>query len=183
MDLMTRQKYSSLSISLHWLTVILMVAVYASIELHEAIPRGNALRGAMEDWHIYIGLVILPIAVFRLAFNLTQSTPAITPRLRSWQAGMATAMKVYLYGLMLLMPVLGWVFLSAEGEAVGFFGLQLPAIAPVSDSLAEFGEEAHALLGESGYLFIVLHAAAALYHHYVVRDDTLRRMLPDILVR
>lgn len=183
MDQITRQKYAPISISLHWLTAILMIAAYASIELHESIPRGNPLRGAMEDWHIYFGLGILPIGLFRLAFNLTQSAPPIVPKLPSWQVGLTTAMKVYLYGLMLLMPLLGWVFLSAEGEAVRFLGLQLPGIAPLSESLAEFGEETHVLLGKSGYLFITFHAAAALYHHYVVNDNTLRRMLPDVLVR
>ncbi len=84
---------------------------------------------------------------------------------------------------MILMPVLGWLYMSAEGEAVNLFMIPLPGIAPASEALAEFAEEAHEVLGVSGYLFILVHAAAALYHHYLVGDDTLKRMLPAFINR
>ena len=59
-DPVSTDKYAPVSIALHWITLILMIAIYASIELHEMIPRGNPLRRAMEDWHIYLGLCLLP---------------------------------------------------------------------------------------------------------------------------
>ena len=84
---------------------------------------------------------------------------------------------------MIVTPVFGWMYLSANEESIVWFIISIPAIAPVSETLAEFAEEAHEIFGLSGYLFITLHAAAALYHHYLIKDDTLRRMLPEFLSR
>ena len=182
-ELNQRLVYAPITISIHWLSVALMIGIYASIELHEIIPRSNPLRGDMEDWHIYLGLTLLVLAIGRLVINLRMQAPAITPTPPAWQMLLNKGMKLYLYTLMLLMPLLGWVYLSANEEAISWFGIALPAIAPVSEFLAEFSEEAHEIIGKSAYLFIGLHAAAALYHHYLVKDDTLRRMLPRFLRR
>ena len=171
-------RYAPTSVALHWLTLLLMVAIYASIELHEVIPRGNPLRGAMEDWHLYLGLCMLPLAIYRLLVNFKLQAPPITPTPPSWQLAIIRWMKVYLYILMLCAPLLGWLHLSADGEAVKLFFIPLPPIVPVSEALAGFAEEGDEILGLSGYLFIAIHALAALYHHYLVKDDTLRRMLP-----
>ena len=88
----------------------------------------------------------------------------------------ATAVELALYGLMIVLPVLGWVTLSAEGEAIPFFGLQLPALVDANKALAERTEEVHETLATVGYFLIGLHAMAALFHHYVQRDNALRRM-------
>jgi len=80
--------------------------------------------------------------------------------------------------LMIVMPLIGWTLLSAEGKPIPFFGLQLPAFVSESKSLADQTKELHELIGTVGYFLIGLHALAALLHHYIVLDDTLRRMLP-----
>jgi cytochrome b561 len=77
------------------------------------------------------------------------------------------------------MPLLGWLILSAKGEPIPFFGLQLPALIGESRKVAEWVKEIHEFIGTTGYFVIGLHAAAALFHHYFVRDNTLRRMLPN----
>jgi cytochrome b561 len=83
-----------------------------------------------------------------------------------------------LYAFLILMPLLGWLTLSAAGKAIPFFGLELPALIGPDKALAESIEDLHGTIGTLGYYLIGLHAAAALYHHYFVQDDTLRRMLP-----
>ena len=123
------------------------------------------------------------LALVRLTINLRLATPPITPRLPSWQMLINKGMKIYLYTLMLVAPLLGWLYLSANDESIVWFFIQMPAIAPVSEAVAEFAEETHEVLGTSGYLFIAVHALAGLYHHYIVKDDTLKRMLPALLLR
>lgn len=177
------QKYAPISIAMHWVTLILMIAIYGSIEWHEMIPRGNPLRGATEDWHIYLGFTVFALAIIRLIINLQLMSPPITPRPPSWQMLVNKGMKVYLYALMLIAPLLGWSYLSANDESITWFFIQMPAIVPVSEALAEFFGEAHEVLGLSGYLFITIHAVAGLYHHYLVKDDTLKRMLPSFFRR
>lgn len=77
------------------------------------------------------------------------------------------------------MPLAGWLLLSAAGKPIPFFGLQLPALIGESKDLAGVIKEIHEIGGTVGYFLIGLHAAAALFHHYFLRDDTLRRMLPS----
>jgi cytochrome b561 len=81
-----------------------------------------------------------------------------------------------LYALMIVLPVLGWVTLSAEGETIPFFGVHLPPLVSENKALAERAQEIHETIATVGNFLIGLHAAAALFHHYVQRDNTLRRM-------
>ena len=78
-----------------------------------------------------------------------------------------------------IMPLLGWLLLSAKGKPIPFFGLQLPALIGTDKPLAENLEEIHEFIGTLGYYLIGLHTVAALAHHYFMRDDTLLRMLPS----
>ncbi len=80
---------------------------------------------------------------------------------------------------MLGMPLMGWVILSAEGKDIPFFGLTLPPLVGVNEALAHDVEEIHEAVGEAGYWLIGLHAAAGLFHHYLLKDNTLLRMLPS----
>ena len=83
-----------------------------------------------------------------------------------------------LYVFMIGMPVLGWFAVSAKGTPVLFFGLQLPALIGQNKELYDLLKETHETTGTIGYYLIGLHAAAALIHHYVLRDNTLLRILP-----
>jgi superoxide oxidase len=106
-------------------------------------------------------------------------TPPIVPAAPKWQSVAALIVEFSLYALMVVLPILGWLTLSAEGDPIPFFGLQLPALVGADKPLAERTEELHVSLATAGYFLIGLHAAAALFHHYVQRDNTLKRMLPS----
>jgi cytochrome b561 len=171
-------RYGTVSITLHWVMALLMVSVYATIELHEAY--GRTPTGAMfENWHTMLGFFILFLVVLRLGLRFAQATPAITPPLGNWQHKLAALMHVALYAFMLVMPVIGWVLLSAEGHDVMFLGLQLPALAATDRAYADTVAEVHEVIGTLGYYMVGLHAVAALFHHYFVKDNTLVRMLPQ----
>jgi superoxide oxidase len=78
---------------------------------------------------------------------------------------------------MLAMPLAGWTILSASGAVIPFFGLELPALVGQSKPLAAQIKELHETVGTIGYFLIGLHAAAALFHHYLIKDNTLLRMI------
>lgn len=80
---------------------------------------------------------------------------------------------------MIGMPLLGWLALSAAGKPVPFFGLEFSSLITENAGLAKPVKKLHETIGSAAYLLLGLHAAAALFHHYVRRDDTLRRMLPQ----
>ena len=168
--------YSRLSITMHWLMLALLAAVYACIELRELFPRGSDIREGLKTWHFMLGLSVFVLVWVRLLAR------AISPhgrRSRTWTAA-AGAVHLALYALMIAMPVMGWIVLSAEGDPVPFFGLTLPPLVGPDEGLAERVEDVHATVGVIGYWLIGFHAAASLFHHYGLRDGTLRRMLPSL---
>lgn len=174
----TNDRYNALSIGAHWLTLALLVAVYALIELRGIFPKGSDPREAMKAWHFMLGLTVFGLVGLRLLLRLAFRAPPITPRPPAWQRFLAAAMYLALYAFLIAMPLLGWLALSADGKPVPFFGLQLPALIAPNEAWAENLEEIHETVGVVGYYLVGLHAAAALFHHYFMRDDTLLRMLP-----
>jgi cytochrome b561 len=79
---------------------------------------------------------------------------------------------------MISMPILGWLITSAEGHQVMFYGFDLPLLVAENKDFAKQVEHWHVLIATIGYWLIGLHALAGIYHHYVVRDNTLLRMMP-----
>lgn len=175
----TDSRYGAWLIRLHWLMLLLLVAVYASIELHELYPRGSTMRAALKEWHYALGLAAFGLVWVRLAVRLAGRAPAIVPAPPVWQSRAAAAMHVALYGLMVALPIFGWLALSAAGDRPAVFGLSLPALVAPSAALEKEFEEIHEALGIAGYWLIALHAVAGLTHHYLLGDNTLRRMLPS----
>lgn len=172
------QRYSALSIALHWIMLFLITATYACILLRENYPKGSDLREGLKAWHFMLGLSVLALVIVRIVVRLRGATPIVTPEPPVWQALFAKVMHFALYAFMLAMPIAGWITLSASGKAIPFFGVELPALVGPSKDLAGLVQEVHETLGTIGYFLIGLHALAALFHHYVVKDDTLRRMMP-----
>jgi cytochrome b561 len=174
----TADRYGALSIGFHWLMLLLIASVYACIELREFFPKGSDPREALKAWHFMLGLSVFFLTFLRLAVRLCAPSPRIAPAPPSWQKQLATLMHIALYALMIGMPFLGWLMLSAAEKTIPFFGLELPALIAPDKDLAGLIKEIHETVGVVGYFLIGGHAAAALYHHYFLRDNTLTRMLP-----
>src|SRR3989338_2610047 len=174
----TADRYGSLSIRIHWLMLLLFVAVYAFIELRELYPKGSDPREAMKAWHFMLGMLVFALVWPRLAARFSGPTPAIQPEPASWMQLAAKLGHLALYALMIVVPLLGWLSLNAAGKPVPFFGLELPALIGENKDLAKQIKEVHETIGTLGYYLIGLHVAAALYHQYIMRDNTIVRMLP-----
>lgn len=171
-------RYNGVSIALHWLTALLFVAVYAAIELREFFPKGTPTREAFKQWHFMLGLSIFVLAWVRIAARLALRRSPAVPQEGGVQRFASSAVHIFLYALMIGMPLAGWLILSADGKPIPFFGLTLPPLVAPDAALGERVEELHKFVGTLGYFLIGLHAAAALLHHYVLRNRVLTRMLP-----
>ena len=175
----THDHYGSLPIAMHWLMLLLLIGVYAAINLHDLAPKGSDMRASLKLWHFALGICVLALVALRLLARLLSGpAPGITPALPRWQQRLGTAMHIALYVFMLSMPVLGWLVLSAKGDPVSLLGLQLPALLGQDKPLSRSLKEIHETIGTIGYALIGLHAAAAIAHHYLMHDNTLLRMLP-----
>lgn len=173
-------RFSSISIGLHWFMLVLIMVVYATVELKGFLPKGGDLRQALKPLHSGLGITILLLVAIRIVYNSLQVTPAILPKPPHWQHLFGKMMHYALYIFLVVVPVAGWLMLSAKGKPIAFFGLELPALIGPDRALGKQLENLHETLAQVGYFLIGLHALAALFHHYIVRDNTLVRMLPAL---
>ncbi len=169
-------RYTSLMIGLHWMMFVLLVTVYVTMEFRGLFPKGSDPRELMKALHFMFGITVLLLVVMRMAVRVSSPVPPIVPAPRPWETLLAKIMHLSLYAFMLFMPIAGWIILSAEGHAVPFFGLELPALVDENHDVAEQVEHWHVLVGEIGYYLIGLHVLAGLFHHYIRRDNTMLRM-------
>ncbi|BCT34351.1 cytochrome b [Pseudomonas protegens] len=172
----TESRYSSMTITLHWLMLVLLAVVYACIEFRGIFPKGSGARTLIVEAHFMLGLTVFVLVWLRLFARTQGVAPKIVPNPPQWQRLLATLMHWALYLFMIAMPLLGWLTTSAKGHQVMFYGFDLPLLVTEDKNLAKQLQGWHELLGTFGYWLIGLHALAGLYHHYVMRDNTLQRM-------
>jgi cytochrome b561 len=173
-----RSGYASPMILMHWLIFILVAVGYALMELKSFAPRGSDLRSNMAALHYLLGLLVLVLVFARLMLRMSGTIPPIEPAVSAFQAAFAKFMHWFLYAFLIAMPVLGWLALSAKGRPVHLFFFDLPFPIDTDDGLAKQLKRWHEYIANAGYFAIGLHAAFALFHHYIKRDTTLKRMLP-----
>lgn len=164
---------------LHWLMALLILVVYLAIEQRGLFARGTPARAAMMQTHFWLGLSVLALVVWRIVLRVRHGVPAIHPSLPLWQAMPAGLLHLLLYAFLIVMPVLGLLTAWTDGKAlyVPFSQIAVPALVAADPALAERLDDLHGAIGEFFYWVIGLHVLAALYHHYVRGDDTLRRMV------
>lgn len=172
----TQARYRPSLVALHWLTLLLLAAVYASMELRGLFARGSQARDLVVASHYFLGIAVFALTWLRLLVRLVAPAPPIRPRPPAWQSLAAAATTLALYALLLAMPVLGYLLLNAEGTAPHLLGWELPRLIAAQPALAESLEAWHEGVATAGYWLVGVHALAALYHHYVRHDDTLLRM-------
>ena len=170
-------RWGPVSQSLHWLIVLLILALAAIGLTMGELPNGPG-KIRIYALHKSLGITVLALVIARIAWRLYAGAPRPLPG-PVWQRRLASLTHLALYALLLVMPLSGWVLNSAAGFPLQWFGLvKLPSLAGRDEGLHELAEEIHENAFWLLALLVVLHAAAALYHHLFVGDDTLRRMLP-----
>lgn len=172
-------KYGSLVIGMHWLMLVVLALVYACMELRGLATKGSDLYNNMKALHFSLGLCVIALVVLRIVIRVAAgAAPGVAPPMPRWQDALARLMHYALYAFMIATPLLGWLTLSAGGKPILLFGLAVPPLVGADAALARQVKEVHETLATVGYFLVGLHAAAALFHHYVTRDNTLLRMLP-----
>ncbi len=160
----------------HWLIFLLLAAQYAVGSIMPHIGRKTLDEGWVA-WHLSLGAAILAVIVARLLWRLLHPV-APHEALAPWELGLSRITHIALYGLVLVMTMLGWAAANYRGWEVKLFGLvTLPALAAKGTPWAHTAGGIHNVLVYVLLGFIVLHVAGALYHHFVKHDRVLQRML------
>jgi len=170
------ERYSRVAVAFHW-TIAALVIFNIVVGLgHDPIPALRALMPA----HKAIGLTVLALTALRVAWRLAHRPPPLPADTPSWERGAAHATHWTLYLLLVALPLSGWVMVSGpQGRRPlsWFAAFDLPYL-PATSPAAEGAAKAHGLLGWVMLALVLLHVAAALRHHLVLRDRVLARMLP-----
>ncbi len=173
-------RWGGVSITLHWLTA-LMIAGLVVVGLLMQELGNSPTKIQIYGLHKSIGLTVLALTVLRLLWRLFAGVPepvAGTPRWQRWASG---ATHGALYVVLLAMPLSGWLYNSASGFPLKWFGLfKLPKLSGYDAEVKAFALQAHETLFLVLVAIVGVHALAALKHHYFDRDRTLARMLPLI---
>lgn len=169
-------RYDTASRYLHWLTAALLAAQFVVAWTMPDITRQTPAIGLVA-WHLSLGVTILGLVAIRLMWTRVRRAPAQGVKSRL-QALAAVAHKG-IYALLVLVPVLGWINASSRGYGVSLLGVvPLPALVARGSSFGHSMGDVHSLLAYGLLGAIGLHICGALYHHWVLRDGTLHKMLP-----
>lgn len=177
----TEMRYGALAMLLHWGMALLVIALAALGLYMVALPDAgyDRVKITLIVVHKALGLCALGLVVLRLAWRLLGVLPRGVAGVPAWQQVAAHVMHLLLYTLMLAVPLTGWIMSSAGGYPLSFFGwFAVPDIAAENQGLFPFFIELHAWLAWTLVGLVALHVLAALRHHFVLRDTSLRRMLP-----
>jgi cytochrome b561 len=162
---------------LHWLTLFCVVSGVVLILIRDEVA-GRATRQWLLDGHRHAGVLVLLLFVARVALRIRSGKLSPTGDPSRLARIAATLVHAALYALLLALPVLGWALNDALGKPAHLLGVALPALVRADEDLADtllawHQDAAWLLLG-----LVLLHAAAALWHHFVLRDGVLRTMFP-----
>lgn len=174
----TADRYGAVAKLLHWLIAAGIVGMIALGLIMEDLAPAD--RYAATQFHKATGLTILALVAIRIVWRLVNRVPDLPPDMPRHERLLAQGTHYGLYALMVAQPVSGWIMASASrlpiGDVYGLFAI--PDLATTSDAVESIAGTVHWALGWAIVALLVLHIAGALKHHFIERDNVLRRMLP-----
>lgn len=175
----TADRYGAIAQAFHWAIVVLIIVQFTLGIIGSDLPVGMQ-RLIVLSRHKSFGMTIFMLVLLRLAWRLANPVPRLPDKMPRLHQRLAHATHWLLYALLLTMPVVGWISSSASNLTVSWFGIfTWPDLVGTNKELATAAKELHEVLAWILFTTVTLHLAAALRHHFVLKDDILLRMLPQ----
>ena len=173
-----RAGYGWITIALHWVVAPLVFFMFGLGVYMRTLDYYSPWYHKAPDLHIALGILVFILMLTRLAWRTYNRSPDPLPSLNKLTILAATSVKIALYLLVFLICITGYQITTNDGEAANFFGLfSIPAMMHLGPDNADRIGLIHKYLAWSLVIIALLHALAALFHHFVKRDKTLVRML------
>jgi cytochrome b561 len=174
----TAQGYSPAARAFHWLTAALVLTMIPIGIAMATFDLGAAVEDPLYHIHRSFGAVVLTLTVVRLIYRLRHPAPPLPTEMPAWQRSAARFTHWALYALLIVQPIVGWIATSAYRAPTLFFWLfELPPIWPENRPFSEAMFVVHRSLGIFIAALVFVHIAAALYHHFIMKDGVLKRMV------
>jgi cytochrome b561 len=172
-------RYTGIAIFLHWLIALGIVIAFGMGLTMTDMPGITPAKLRLFNWHKWLGITVLMLAALRLLWRLFHRPPALPQAMPKWQRLIAELTHYALYVLMFAIPLSGFFYSLAAGFPVVYLGfIPLPVLIEPNPTLKPLLKEIHYWLNMGMAALVVAHAGAALQHHFISRDDILKRMLP-----
>ena len=170
--------YGIIAQAFHWLVAVLVLA-QLGIGLYAANLPVSLARLQWLSHHKSLGLAILALVLLRLGWRALKPPPELPDSMPRWERRAALATHRLFYLLLILAPLAGWLYVSAAGLSVNWFGLfQVPDLVSKDPESAELFKALHIGLVALLASLVAVHVGAALRHALVLRDGVMHRMLP-----
>jgi cytochrome b561 len=170
--------YTGTAIGLHWLIAIALFGTFI-LGLYVSSLPFSPQRIRLISYHKWIGVTIFFFVFIRVLWRLSHTAPRLPNTIPRWQQFASAVSHGFLYVLMVIIPLSGWIYSSAAGVPVVYLGLvQLPDLIGADKALAVNLKFLHKVLNFTLAAIVIVHVLAALKHHFVDRDNVLARMLP-----
>lgn len=180
----TSATYGAVTKTFHWLTALLILTAIPLGLVANWLPYETSAQLATKSWlfslHKTVGIMAFFTALGRILWALSQPKPGLLNADRKLESFAAETVHWLLYVSMMIVPLSGWLHHAATSGFAPIwwpFGQNLPLV-PKSEAVAGFFAAWHWVFTKVLAATVLLHIAGALKHHFVDRDDTLRRMLP-----
>jgi cytochrome b561 len=171
-------RYGAVAQMFHWMTVLLVGTAYVLSPGGSEARIYSAQLDTTRQWHESVGLLLFALVLLRLLWRLANATPEPIP-MAAWMRSFALAAHWALYTLLLAIPLTAIAGAWLEAHPLTILGGgNIPPLLPPAHDLGALIADVHTIMGNVLIWLAGLHAAAALFHHYVLRDDTLRSMVP-----
>jgi cytochrome b561 len=174
----TPETWGTVHKTLHWLIALAVVGLLCVGWYMDEMPNSPD-KIKVYALHKSFGITVLALMLVRLAWRWGNPRPALPSTMKGWERRLAGVVHGGIYAALLAMPLSGWLFNSASNFPLKWFGLfSIPALAGPDRDLKLLAEDVHWALSWVIVTLVALHVAGALKHHFVDRDDVLKRMLP-----
>ena len=171
-------KYSVAMRFMHWLSALLVVGLFAVGLWMRSLSYYDSLYQVLPFWHKSVGFSLLFLILLRLIIRTTTSLPAPLPSHKAWERVLARGTHWLLYGLMCGLFISGYLVATADNRPASFFGwFDIPVLITAIDSQEDIAGLIHEYCAWSLIGLSVLHGLAAIKHHWLDKDATLKRML------
>ena len=170
------EKYTLPARILHWLTALAILTAFFIALSIDGKPLHT--KFLLINYHKWAGITVLGLVILRVLWRLTHRPPELPDHMASWEKRIAHGGHGLLYILMIAVPIGGWLYSSALGFPIVWFSVvHLPNLVAKDKALADMIGPVHETAAWTLIIVALLHAAAAIKHHFVDRDNVLKRML------
>jgi len=174
----TTRSWGVVSKALHWLIVLLIINQAVIANRAEGLPLGADKLQAI-GLHKSLGMTILVLAILRLVWRWANPVPTLDGMAKGWERAAAHISHFLLYALIFAVPLSGWLMSSARNFPVSWFGVfQFPDLVGPDKQFYELMHDLHPLLFSALVIVALAHIAGALKHHFIDKNEVLKRMLP-----